>query len=325
MENFANQKKKQNTPILWRCASSAITLSVILFSCGSALADKANPDFVPPEITLPYASAPSQSVAAGQAQQAVPGQAGQGGQTGGAQPGFAGFQIPNNLGQSASAPGMNPFLMKGADRLRQPPGTQFASKSTSPPGTPPAGAAGAYPGSPGYPGQGGQAPPAQSQGASLSTQINMAAPRAVIATSKGNITIMLFKEYAPITVGAFMDMARSGFYNGLTFHRVEPGFVIQGGDPKGNGSGFFIPPGSNQPRYLPLETSPKVSHNAAGVVAMAHLPGNPNSSSCQFYITLKATKSLDGQYTIIGGVEQGMDVVNRITIGDRIDSITVSQ
>ncbi len=167
--------------------------------------------------------------------------------------------------------------------------------------------------------------PQNGQPANLSTSVRMADPSAVIATEKGNITIMLFKQYAPKTVAAFEQMVHEGFYNGLIFHRIVPGFVIQGGCPKGDGTGNYIPPGGFQERFLPLETSPAVKHNAAGVVAMARQPGRPNSSSCQFYITLAPQPSLDNQYTVFGGVTSGMDVVNRITKGDKILSITVSE
>ena len=314
----------------------------------AGLADKTNPDFVPPEITLPYPAYMQQQQQASQQQtsgQALPGQPVPGqavpGQAGGR--GNLGFQIPgqmsamvNQASQQATTPGlegagMNPFLMKGADRLRQPPGTAIPTKGWNPnapnPQYPGAAAAGSPPAQ--YPGQ-PQAQAAQPQ-AQLSTQANLAGqgnqtnPTAVIATSKGNISIMLFREYAPETVAAFLQMIHSGFYNGLTFHRVEPGFVIQGGCPNGNGTGNYIPPGSNQPRFLKLETSPKVSHNAAGVLAMARQPGNPNSASCQFYITLQPQPRLDGQYTVFGGVTSGMDVVKMISKGDKIISITPSE
>ncbi|MBU6450582.1 MAG: peptidylprolyl isomerase [Cyanobacteria bacterium REEB67] len=226
--------------------------------------------------------------------------------------------------------------MKGADRLRQPPGTAIPTKGWSPssgtaqyPGAPTAGSgAGAPPPvTPGQPYPGAQNPQAQlSTSANLAGQSsNQSNPTVVISTSKGNINIMLFRQYAPQTVAAFLQMIHSGFYNGLTFHRVEPGFVIQGGCPKGDGTGNYFPPGSNQPRFLPLETSPKVSHNAAGVVAMARQPGNPNSASCQFYITLQPQPRLDGQYTVFGGVTSGMDVVRMIQKGDRIVTITPSE
>ena len=151
-------------------------------------------------------------------------------------------------------------------------------------------------------------------------------PIAIIETDKGNITIRLFRKYAPKSTANFIDLVNKGFYNGLTFHRVEPGFCIQGGCPRGDGYGVYLEPGkTNQPRMLPLETSPFLKHNAAGVVAMAHFPKNINSSSCQFYITLAAQPQLDGEYSIFGGVVQGMDVVNKIAKGDKMKRIYLQE
>lgn len=167
----------------------------------------------------------------------------------------------------------------------------------------------------GYPGQ--NPPPMQGD------QSNQNDPVAVIETDKGTITIRLFQKYAPKTVEAFMDMVNRGFYNGLLFHRVEPGFVIQGGCPYGNGTGMYIDPSTNKPRMLMLETSPNLRHNAAGVVAMARFPKNPHSASSQFYITLRPQASLDMKYTVFGGVISGMDVVQRIQKGDKMNFIRI--
>ncbi len=150
-------------------------------------------------------------------------------------------------------------------------------------------------------------------------------PVAVIETSKGTIVIRMFRGFAPKTVQAFSQMAGEGFYNGLNFHRVEPGFVVQGGCPKGNGTGLYLDRNSGKPRMLPLEVSPNLRHNAPGVVAMARSPGDLNSASCQFYITLGPKSQLDQQYTIFGGVVRGMDVVNNIQIGDKIITIQVQE
>ncbi len=152
---------------------------------------------------------------------------------------------------------------------------------------------------------------------------NQKDPIAVIETDKGTITMRLFQQYAPKTVEAFIEMVNKGFYNGLVFHRVEPGFVIQGGCPYGNGSGMYIDPATNKPRMLMLEASPNLRHNAPGVVAMARFPKNPHSASSQFYITLKAHPSLDMKYTVFGGVISGLDVVQRIQKGDKMNFIRV--
>lgn len=152
---------------------------------------------------------------------------------------------------------------------------------------------------------------------------NQKDPIAVVTTDKGIITIRLFKKYAPNTVANFVELANKGFYNGLTFHRVEPGFVIQGGCPYGNGSGLYIDPATNKPRFLNLETHPNLRHNAPGVVAMARFGKNPHSGSCQFYITLAPQQKLDNQYSVFGGVMNGMDVVKQIAKGDKIQSIVI--
>jgi len=150
-------------------------------------------------------------------------------------------------------------------------------------------------------------------------------PVAVIETSKGTIVIRLFRQLAPRTTQAFMQMCGEGFYNGLNFHRYEPGFVIQGGCPKGNGTGNYIDRTTGRPRFLPLEVTPALRHNSPGVVAMARSPGDLNSASCQFYITLGPKSQLDQQYTIFGGVVRGMEVVNNIRVGDKIINIQVQE
>ena len=146
-------------------------------------------------------------------------------------------------------------------------------------------------------------------------------PVVVLQTTKGPIVMRIYYGLVPTTAGSFLDLVTRGFYNGLTFHRVE-GWVIQGGDPNGNGSGVFVDPNTGQPRYLRLESNRMLRHNAPGVVAMAH-GKSPNSNSCQFYITKKASPALDGQYSIFGGVLQGMEVVYAIQPGDRILSAQI--
>ncbi len=138
---------------------------------------------------------------------------------------------------------------------------------------------------------------------------------AVIETNKGTIKFKLFENDAPITAKNFIDLANKGFYTNLKFHRVETGFVIQGGDPKGNGSG-----GSE--KTIPLEVTPKLKHDSAGVVAMARTP-DPNSASSQFYITLDAATFLDMQYAVFGKVVEGLDVVKNIRVGDVMKKVTI--
>lgn len=138
---------------------------------------------------------------------------------------------------------------------------------------------------------------------------------AVIETNKGTIKFALYEKDAPITTKNFIDLAQSKFYDGLKFHRVVPGFVIQGGDPKGDGSGS-----SDKP--IKLEVSPKLKHDAAGVVAMARRP-DPNSASCQFYITLAPTPNLDMGYAVFGRVVEGLDVVKKIEMGDVMKTVRI--
>lgn len=136
-----------------------------------------------------------------------------------------------------------------------------------------------------------------------------------IETDKGTIKAELYVKQAPITTKNFIDLANSGFYNGLKFHRVEPGFVVQGGDPNGDGTG-----GSG--KTIPLEINPELKH-VKGALAMARMQ-DPNSATSQFYITLAETPFLDGQYAVFGKVIQGIDVVGKIKVGDRMNKVTIS-
>jgi len=139
---------------------------------------------------------------------------------------------------------------------------------------------------------------------------------ATIITDKGTIKFELFEKKAPITTANFIGLAEKGFYDGTIFHRVEPGFVIQGGDPLGTGMG-----GSD--KKIPLEISPELKHTK-GAVAMAR-SNDPNSASSQFYITLAPQPSLDGKYAVFGQVIQGQDVVEKIKIGDKMQKITIGE
>lgn len=152
----------------------------------------------------------------------------------------------------------------------------------------------------------------------------MANRKAVIETNKGQITIELYEDKAPITAGNFIDLIERGFYNGLKFHRYEPGFVIQGGDPRGNGTGGFVDPQTGQERRIRLEVSPELKHGDAGAVAMAR-SNNPDSASCQFYITLGPAAFLDMNYAVFGRVTDGMDVVKQLRAGDSMSSVTLTE
>lgn len=137
--------------------------------------------------------------------------------------------------------------------------------------------------------------------------------QAVIETEKGNIFIQFFPKDAPQTVASFVKLSRDGFYNGLTFHRVEPGFVVQGGDPTGTGMGgpgYTLPAEFNQHKHV------------RGTVAMARTQ-DPNSAGSQFYICLGPAPFLDGQYTVFGEVTKGMENVDKIAKGDRMLKIRI--
>lgn len=133
-----------------------------------------------------------------------------------------------------------------------------------------------------------------------------------IETKHGNIEIELYPTDAPKTCARITELVKKGFYDGLTFHRVEPGFVVQGGDPKGNGTG-----GSGQ--NLPAEFN-KQQH-VEGTVAMARA-SDPNSADSQFYISLGRLEFLDGKYTVFGKVTKGMDAVKQIRVGDKMTKVS---
>lgn len=144
-------------------------------------------------------------------------------------------------------------------------------------------------------------------------------PIVILNTNKGEIKIEVFQSEAPITSGNFLDLVNRGFYNGLSFHRYEPGFVIQGGDPKGNGTGGFIDPDTKRERTIKLEVKPNLKHDV-GMVAMAR-SNDPDSASCQFYITLAPAHFLDMKYAVFGKVVSGLDVVQQLRQGDKMTKV----
>lgn len=133
----------------------------------------------------------------------------------------------------------------------------------------------------------------------------------VIETSYGPVEIELYPNDAPKTVARIKELANKGFYNGLTFHRVVPNFVVQGGDPRGDGTG-----GSGQ--NLPAEFNAK--EHVEGTVAMARAQ-DPNSADSQFYISLGRHPHLDRSYTVFGMVTKGMDAVKQIKMGDKMTKV----
>lgn len=148
---------------------------------------------------------------------------------------------------------------------------------------------------------------------------------AIIATEKGNIKVTFFEEDAPITVANFVKLAKEGFYDGLTFHRVIPDFVIQGGCPNSReGASGMV--GTGGPGYkIDCETSGGNQYHDRGVLSMAH--AGKNTGGSQFFIchSRNNTKHLDGVHTCFGKVIENIEVVDQIKAGDKILSIEVVQ
>lgn len=133
-------------------------------------------------------------------------------------------------------------------------------------------------------------------------------PKATIETTKGMIVIELYQDEAPKTVENFVKLAKQGFYDGIIFHRVIPGFMIQTGDPTGTGTGG--------PGYtFEDEIAPDLRHDGPGVVSMAN--AGPNTNGSQFFITLAATHWLDGKHAIFGRVVEGQVIVEQIAAVER--------
>jgi len=136
------------------------------------------------------------------------------------------------------------------------------------------------------------------------TQISsMANPAATFETSMGTFKAEIFLDKVPITANNFITLAKKGFYNNLAFHRVIAGFMIQGGDPNGDGTGG--------PGYeIKDEFHPQLKHNSKGILSMAN--AGPNTGGSQFFITLAPTSWLDGKHAVFGKVVEGMEVVDAI-------------
>jgi cyclophilin family peptidyl-prolyl cis-trans isomerase len=136
-----------------------------------------------------------------------------------------------------------------------------------------------------------------------------------IATDKGDIVMRLDAKLAPTTVNNFVVQARNGFYDGLTFHRVVPGFVIQGGDPEGSGRGG--------PGYR-FEDEPVKGDYTLGAVAMAN--AGPNTNGSQFFICIDdCQRKLEPLYNLFGYVTSGIEVTQAIQVGDKMTSVTVAE
>ncbi len=150
--------------------------------------------------------------------------------------------------------------------------------------------------------------------------------RAVFHTNKGDFTVELFAKEAPITTNNFVFLAREGFYNGTTFHRVIKGFMAQGGDPTGTGTGGPGYKFNDEPGALAGK------HTGPGILSMAN--AGPNTNGSQFFITFDATPHLNGKHGVFGRVISGMDVVNSLRErdpqrdrqpGDQIQSIDIQE
>ena len=138
---------------------------------------------------------------------------------------------------------------------------------------------------------------------------------ATIETPRGVIKIQLFDDKAPRTVENFVTLANKGYYNGLKFHRVIADFMIQGGCPKGTGTGG--------PGYtFADEFHPDLKHNSAGILSMAN--AGPNTNGSQFFITHGPQPHLNGKHTVFGKVTKGLDVVDAIRQGDEMVKVTVA-
>jgi len=140
--------------------------------------------------------------------------------------------------------------------------------------------------------------------------------KATVETNKGNIVIELFTKDAPNTISNFIRLAETGFFDGLTWHRYEEGFLIQGGDPTGTGKGTLS-------YTIPFERNPR--KHEMGSVAMARVGEDLNSASCHFYVCLSQQPHLDGSYCVFGKVIEGLDAVTQIRVGDTIRKVTISR
>lgn len=137
--------------------------------------------------------------------------------------------------------------------------------------------------------------------------------QARISTDKGDILFTFYPDDAPVHTAAFIKLAEQGYYDGLTFHRVEPGFVVQGGDPQGDGTGG--------PGYR-LKAEFNARPHLRGTVAMAR-SSNPDSAGSQFYICLDDARFLDNNYTVFGQMSDGFDTLDAIRRGDKMNKVTI--
>ena len=138
--------------------------------------------------------------------------------------------------------------------------------------------------------------------------------KAIIETERGNLVLELFASDVPVTVNNFVFLARDGFYDGSTFHRVIPGFMAQGGDPTGTGRG--------NPGYSFADEFSQHTH-VVGALSMAN--SGPDTNGCQFFITYTPQHQLDGKHSVFGQLIEGMDVLEEIKPGDTIRRIVIEE
>jgi len=137
---------------------------------------------------------------------------------------------------------------------------------------------------------------------------------ALIKTARGDLVLELYPQDAPVTVNNFVTLARKGFYNGLTFHRVIPDFMAQGGDPSGNGTGG--------PGYKFQDEFSSRTHQA-GSLSMAN--SGPNTNGSQFFICYAPQPHLNGKHTVFGQLTQGMDVLKKLVNGDKMNEVVITE
>lgn len=156
----------------------------------------------------------------------------------------------------------------------------------------------------------------------LSDFKDIPASQAAIQTSKGEIIVELYRDKVPLTTANFVNLAADGFYDGIVFHRVIPGFMAQVGDPKTKDPSLQAEWGTGGPGYVIAdEFDPTLTHDGPGVLSMAN--AGPNTGGSQFFITYDAQPHLDNKHAVFGRVISGMDVLESITQGDTIQSITL--
>jgi cyclophilin family peptidyl-prolyl cis-trans isomerase len=147
------------------------------------------------------------------------------------------------------------------------------------------------------------------------------ATQVIFETTKGNLVIDLFRDKAPLTTANFLDLIDSGFYDGIIFHRVIPGFMAQVGDPITKEAGQEHAWGTGGPGYKIMdEFDPTLTHDSAGILSMAN--AGPNTGGSQIFITYEATPHLDGKHAVFGKLVEGAEVLESIEKGDKIIKAT---